>query len=281
MTVSTTHISTSLVANGVSRTYNFDFQAIESDQIHGYEDGIEGTPDRIIINTDQVANPGGTFEFLAVPVLNSTILIQRETVIDQLTEYQLGGNFPSESHEQALDKLTMVSQESNAKPDIELAARLRFLMYPAVFLSSGSSHTFDSIPSWAKRITVMMEGLNITLDNTDVWLKLGDAAGIESVGYEAISSVIAPAGVTNNFASTTHWVIYDNASQFSRFLGNARIMNITGNRWIMDANMADIDDTPNMITAGSKTLSDVLTSLTIGLSIGSFTAGYVNILVEG
>lgn len=44
-------------------------------------------------------------------ILGATIRIDRETPIDQLTDYEPGDDFPAESHEHALDKLTRICQE--------------------------------------------------------------------------------------------------------------------------------------------------------------------------
>jgi Phage T7 tail fibre protein. len=54
---------------------------------------------------------GGSLTFTVAPPDLSTLQILREVPVTQLTDYQPNDDFPAESHERALDKLTMIAQQ--------------------------------------------------------------------------------------------------------------------------------------------------------------------------
>jgi len=113
MTVSTTHRLVNLTGNGTTDTFTFDFKTLDAADIQAYEDGVEDTNITVVLNADQTANPGGTCKFDTAPPANLALVdILRNMTLDQQIDYPLGGNFPSESHEGGLDKLTMLIQEA-------------------------------------------------------------------------------------------------------------------------------------------------------------------------
>lgn len=62
------------------------------------------------------ANGGSLTTTTAVPT-SSKVTIFREVPATQTTSYQEGGDFPAESHERALDKLTMIAQQTKRLAD--------------------------------------------------------------------------------------------------------------------------------------------------------------------
>jgi hypothetical protein len=52
----------------------------------------------------------------------------------------------------------------------------------AVASTSGTSIDFTSIPSWVKRITVMIAGVS-TNGSSIIQIQLGDSGGVETSGY--------------------------------------------------------------------------------------------------
>jgi hypothetical protein len=147
----------------------------------------------------------------------------------------------------------------------------------AVASTSGTSIDFTSIPSWAKRITVMFNGVS-TSGTSNLLVQLGDSGGIETTGYVSAANYS-----TNTNASGTagFFILYAVPAAANTFRGCIIFCNLSGNIWVMNGNMAD-DGDRNSSSAGSKTLSDTLDRVRITTVNGTdtFDAGSVNILYE-
>ena len=63
---------------------------------------------------------GGTVTMIIAPLTGETITIKRNMSFTQETDYVEGDNFPAESHEDALDKLTMMVQQQQEELDRSL-----------------------------------------------------------------------------------------------------------------------------------------------------------------
>lgn len=65
----------------------------------------------ITLNGDQDVNPGGTILYAVAPPVDQQLTITRNVPQTQGLDYTRYGPFDSESHEDALDKLTMMMQD--------------------------------------------------------------------------------------------------------------------------------------------------------------------------
>lgn len=112
MTVTTTLRRVTYVASG-SDTFAYTFLTYDEDWLFVYVDDVLQT-----ITTDYtvtgVGNPGGgniVFEAGSIPTAGQVVLILRTVPRTQEIDYQDGSKFPADSHEQALDKLTMIDHQ--------------------------------------------------------------------------------------------------------------------------------------------------------------------------
>jgi hypothetical protein len=144
--------------------------------------------------------------------------------------------------------------------------------------ATGTSVDFTGIPSWVKRITIMLNGVS-TSGTSIILAQLGDSGGIENTGYTSIatqttSSTVASATATAGYALNMASVA---ASALS---GLAIITNVSGNVWVYQAGFGYTDRTN--AAGGTKTLSDVLDRIRITTVNGTdtFDAGSINILYE-
>lgn len=145
--------------------------------------------------------------------------------------------------------------------------------------TSGTSITFSSIPSWVKRITVIFNG--VSLSGTAVGLvRLGTASGIESTGYGGCITYISGTAATTN--SQTSGVQFGLGNAADVLSGVMQIVNISGNIWVSYSNGSLSSSSQTQIASSVKTLSGVLTQLSITSSNGTdtFDAGSINILYE-
>ena len=111
MTVSTNESFVVYVASGSQDEFTFDFVFNETSDIKVYLDGsfLQETGFSVTANQD---NQGGTVKLVVTPVADTNVRIVRETPYTQEMDYPPYGPFPAESHEGALDKLTMLVQQA-------------------------------------------------------------------------------------------------------------------------------------------------------------------------
>ena len=113
MTVTTTNNTVKYTGDGSLAIFPFDFMVF--DEAHMYAVlGIDPETNILTtLNPDQIAVPGGTVTFLdGPPDINIPITLYRLVPVDQLIDYTPYDDFPAETHERGLDKLTMLSQQN-------------------------------------------------------------------------------------------------------------------------------------------------------------------------
>ena len=152
----------------------------------------------------------------------------------------------------------------------------------AVASTSGTSIDFTSLPTWVKRITVMLNGVS-TNGSSRVLVRLGDSGGIETSGYvdNASTTVGAATGgeqPTNGFNLRTS----DNSGIARHGVIVITLLNASTYTWMATSLMGS---TANEVAyeAGYKSLSDTLdrVRVTTANGIDTFDAGTINILYEG
>lgn len=148
----------------------------------------------------------------------------------------------------------------------------------AVASTSGTSIDFTGIPSWAKRITVMLSGVS-TSGTDNCWLQIGTSSGFLTSGY---------VGASNGFNTSPSAVSYSSAYVIAEGLTAAAtisivatLTNITGNTWVLQTTFGDSSNICGF-GAGSATLASTLTQLKVLLAgTNTFDAGTINIQYEG
>jgi hypothetical protein len=153
----------------------------------------------------------------------------------------------------------------------------------AVASTSGTNIDFTSIPSWAKRITVMLN--NVSTSGTSNWqVQIGDSGGVEITGYSSAVSRMGSAG-SSNTTSTAGWLINNSGTAAGTFLGVVQIALIDSatNTWSCfgTLNSADTANSGALFN-GSKATSATLDRVRVTTANGTdtFDAGSINILYE-
>jgi hypothetical protein len=146
----------------------------------------------------------------------------------------------------------------------------------AVTTTSGSTAGPFTVPSWAKRITVMFAGVR-TAGAGNILVQLGDAGGIENTGYASSGGLYNGSNGTSLSSSTAGFIVICGSAALTS--GQMIITNISGNLW--SASHSCKFDTANVLSGGGdKTLSDTLTQVQVTLTASTFNAGTINILYE-
>jgi len=145
--------------------------------------------------------------------------------------------------------------------------------------ASGTSVDFTSIPSWVKRITVMLSGVSTNGTSNLIFL-LGDSGGVETTGYVGSNTGIVT-GSTAVTQLSASFLLTASVTAATNQNGSITIININSNIWSVFGVVGRSDGVNNFV-AGAKTLSDTLDRVRITTANGTdtFDAGTINIIYE-
>lgn len=152
----------------------------------------------------------------------------------------------------------------------------------AVASTSGTSIDFTGIPSWVKRVTVMLSGVS-TSGTSNLLVQLGDSGGIENTGYTCGSGIMLNAASSSTVNSTAGFIIITgSASNVNHALITISLVDATTNTWSAGYSYALSNSAVAGAGSGSKSLSATLTQARITTVNGTdtFDAGSINILYE-
>lgn len=148
----------------------------------------------------------------------------------------------------------------------------------AIATTSGTSFDFTGIPSWVKRITVVLA--SVTPASSTMQVQLGTSSGIDSTSTY-ISSCGRQGLTTNDFTNSTTAFVIQGASS-GQGSGNVIITTVGSNIWSYTSTISAGSSQTLSNGAGTKTLSGTLDRIRLSTATGSatFSAGSVNILYE-
>lgn len=158
-----------------------------------------------------------------------------------------------------------------------VANRMQYSLTASQATTSGSAVDFVGIPSWAKRITVILNGVSIN-GSDGVSLLLRTAAGPVSSGYETISAYV-PNGTPATAASGAQ-LLSCGAVAATEVSGVWTLNNFGGNTWVAHGGVYRKNDAGFQSSAGRITLADVVTGVRLQTG-AAFDAGSVSLLIEG
>lgn len=149
------------------------------------------------------------------------------------------------------------------------------LIRSAPIAASGqTSILFTDIPAWAREINIDYILLS-TNGTSNLGIMLGDAGGVENTGYS--STVTTQSGGTAG--ATASFAVANAVVAAATFCGSIKLRNPNGNTWVLDGNLVNTNGNTQFSSGGVKTLSDVLTqiSITTGGGTDTFDSGSVAI----
>jgi hypothetical protein len=148
----------------------------------------------------------------------------------------------------------------------------------AVASTSGTSIDFTGIPAWAKKITVMFNGVS-TSGTSPKLVQLGSTT-ISTTGY--LSSGLTASSAGTLVTSSTAGMLINSVLAAEILSGTMILSNVSGNTWVSSANGKS--STLNVFTTGGDiTLGGTLDRIRITTVNGTdtFDAGSINIMYEG
>ena len=157
MTISSTTTKNSYSGNGSTTTFAYGFYIPVSTDIQVYIRATTGTEtlksegtgstNYAITNVGNAS--GGNIVFVTAPLNTDTVVLRRNTAKTQATDYVANDPFPAETHESALDKLTIIGQDLQEQVDRSLKISKTNTMTSTDFTNSAANRAskvlaFDS-----------------------------------------------------------------------------------------------------------------------------------------
>lgn len=147
---------------------------------------------------------------------------------------------------------------------------------------TGTDIDFTDIPSWVKRITVIIDGMDMNSTSSPS-LQLGTSSGFETTNYTGIGSIFAGTyAYSLNAASSGFCIKNNSATGLISGIGILTLTDSMTNNWVFSFTGAN-SLAWSLISSGAKILSGTLDRIrfTTTGGGGTFDAGSVNILYEG
>jgi hypothetical protein len=246
-------------------------------QVYGSNSGIG-------IQTNQAngGTGGGWIDFLT-----STGTVQGNIYFNQAGGYMVFGTNTSgsaQAERMRIDSSGNVlvgtdTQATGAKLTVNGSIKGTITSATAVATTSGTAIDFTGIPSWVKRITVMLNGVS-TNGASNILVQIGNSGGIETSGYLSYANQFN--GSPGGSSSTAGFLIFEAWAATTLGYGIVTITNVSGNTWVYGCCMGASDSSIS-VGGGNKTLSGTLDRVRLTTQNGTdtFDAGSVNILYEG
>ena len=159
----------------------------------------------------------------------------------------------------------------------------RIVLSTSQATTSGTSKDFTGIPAWAKKITVMLNGVS-SASTGIIQVQLGTGSTSYTIsGY--LGATITNATIAN---ITTGFAVNVSAGSAAAGIihGLMTITNVTGNTWVASGTFAQSQAANVSYMAYSVPLGAALTAVRViasatGSPSDTFDAGNINILYEG
>lgn len=215
MTVSTTVSRVEYTGNGSTTAFSVPFYFLANGDLKVFQAGVLKT----ITTHYTVAgagNPaGGTVTFLTAPANGVSVVIFRDPALTQETDYPPNDPFPAESHERALDRLTMIAQRLKDRMD-------RAAVLPDSDVSGASPELPAPVANKGLRWNSAGTGLeNTTDDIDDLATDAAASAAAAAASASAASSSASSASTSASNASTSASNASSSASAASTSATNA------------------------------------------------------------
>ena len=147
--------------------------------------------------------------------------------------------------------------------------------------TSGTSIDFTGIPSWAKRVTVMFNGVS-TNGTSVVQVQVGISSGIQVTGYNCSYAAITSTNACAPNTLSSGAIVAGALASVSR-TGSTVFNSFGSNIWSFTGITADVNGSGVVYSSGLINLSGTLDRIRITTVNGTdtFDAGSINIMYEG
>ena len=145
--------------------------------------------------------------------------------------------------------------------------------------ASGATVSFTGIPSWAKRISIILNG--VATVSTGIPAIRAGAGSYEATGYSGVTSKIGATSVDSAASASTSWDLMNTTSSSIVLTGKLEITLLSANVYTITGQL-QYASTSTVLVTGVKTFSGPITQLQLRMQTGAdtFNAGSINIMYE-
>ena len=148
-------------------------------------------------------------------------------------------------------------------------------------VATGGSVLFSGIPSWAKRVTVMLFEVGTSGSPAHINVQIGDSGGLRTTNYVSTGITVDSGGNTAG-VSATDGFIWANFSNFStnRNSGTMQLTHVGLNVWV--ANHTGKQNTGNSVFGGGNITTALGGTLDrVQIAATGLNSGSINVMYEG
>ena len=148
-------------------------------------------------------------------------------------------------------------------------------------VATGGSVLFSGIPSWAKRVTVMLFEVGTSGSPAHINVQIGDSGGLRTTNYVSTGITVDSGGNTAG-VSATDGFIWANFSNFStnRNSGTMQLTHVGSNVWV--ANHTGKQNTGNSVFGGGNITTALGGTLDrVQIAATGLNSGSINVMYEG
>jgi hypothetical protein len=145
-------------------------------------------------------------------------------------------------------------------------------------LNTKSSEEFTGIPSWVKRITIMIADLS-TNGTANPVVQIGDSGGLETSGYVGASGAIVGTSATSALHSFGIGLSAGSWTAAIIRTGSITLTKMAGNTWMYCGVLGRSDSASVLMMGGYKTLSAALDRISVSTT-DTFDSGTISIMYE-
>lgn len=145
--------------------------------------------------------------------------------------------------------------------------------------ASGPTVSFTGIPSWARRITILLSGVSTVAAGIPA-IRAG-AGSYEASGYSGVTSKIGATTVDSGASATTSWDLINSSAATYVYSGQVVITKVTGNLYVISGTYT-YGSAQNAVANGTKTFAGTIDRVQLLMSTGTdtFNGGTMNIMWE-
>lgn len=278
MTVPSTTLKVQANGNGSTTAFSFPYLFLDNSHLQVYLTDTSTNVDTLqVINTNYTVAgagvaSGGTVTFGTAPAVGKRVTIRRQVPLTQDVDYTESGPFPAETHEQALDKLTMAAQQISELSSRAVVLKATSTVATAPTIDDGIANNlvgWNSTATGLENKGVSTNDLSVTSffaasDTSPSTAPTSSGDDSLSIGNAAATSGTRAVSINKSYASgddSTAIGIGDNTSSYGALAANsvaigylAKVGAGADKGAVIGGNVNEIQTTAgdfNLITGGS------------------------------
>jgi hypothetical protein len=145
---------------------------------------------------------------------------------------------------------------------------------------SGATASFTGIPSWARRITILLSGVTTVAAGLPA-IRAGSGS-YEASGYDSVNNAIGASTVASSASATTSWDLQNSGGSANVYTGQVVITRVAAGTQYVVSGQVRYNTTSTALTVGTKLFSGTIDRVQLLMSTGTdtFNGGTMNIMWE-